>query len=109
QTLLDAYRTGTPEAMERLYSFTWHRRSWSAFRSYIQLDLGRAADDPDRDRDISLDDAHFLIAREYGFDSWRALQEYVGALPAITGAMAAKPVALLTTDDKGTAHAKERT
>jgi hypothetical protein len=25
--LLDAYRTGTAEAMERVYRYTWHRRS----------------------------------------------------------------------------------
>ena len=26
--LLEAYRTGTPEAMERHYRYTWHRRPW---------------------------------------------------------------------------------
>src|SRR5688572_16631336 len=26
--LLDAYRTGTPEAMERLYRYARHRRAW---------------------------------------------------------------------------------
>jgi hypothetical protein len=30
--LLDAYRTGTPAAMERHYSYTWHRRAWRAMR-----------------------------------------------------------------------------
>src|SRR5215218_8025067 len=37
QALLDAYRTGTPEAMERHYSHTWHRRAWPAMRTYVQL------------------------------------------------------------------------
>ena len=41
QALLDAYRTGTPEAMERHYSYTWHRRAWPAMRTYVQLDLGK--------------------------------------------------------------------
>ena len=39
--LLEAYRTGTPEAMERHYGFTWHRRAWHAMRTYVQLDLGK--------------------------------------------------------------------
>src|SRR5262245_12635079 len=39
--LLDAYRTGTPEAMERHYVHTWHRRAWPAMRTYVQLDLGK--------------------------------------------------------------------
>ena len=30
--LLDAYRTGTPEAMERHYGYTWHRRAWSGMQ-----------------------------------------------------------------------------
>ena len=41
QALLDAYRTGTPDAMERHYSYTWHRRAWPAMRTYVQLDLGK--------------------------------------------------------------------
>ena len=41
EALLDAYRTGTPEAMERHYSYTWHRRAWPAMRTYVQLDLGK--------------------------------------------------------------------
>src|SRR5207249_7470715 len=39
--LLEAYRTGTPEAMERHYRYTWHRRLWQAMRTYVQLDLGK--------------------------------------------------------------------
>jgi ankyrin repeat protein len=66
QALLDAYHLGTPQALERHYAFTWHRRAWSGLRSYVQLDFGRHADDPDRDRDITIDDARWLIAREMG-------------------------------------------
>ena len=29
ESLLDAYRTGTTASMERVWEFTWHRRSWS--------------------------------------------------------------------------------
>jgi hypothetical protein len=38
EALLEAYRTGTPEAMERHYRYTWHRRRWQAMRTYVQLD-----------------------------------------------------------------------
>ena len=31
--LLQAYRTGTPAAMERHWSLTWHRRNWQGMRS----------------------------------------------------------------------------
>ena len=70
--LLDAYRTGTPEALERHYSHTWHRRAWRGLRSYVQGDLGKRGPDPD-EIDITLDDARFLIAREHGFASWEDL------------------------------------
>ena len=35
--LLEAYRTGTPEAMERHYRLTWHRRTWPAMRTYVRV------------------------------------------------------------------------
>jgi hypothetical protein len=69
QALLDAYRTGTPEALERHYSFTWHRRAWRGLRSYVQGDLGKRGPHPD-EIDITLGDARFLVAREHGFESW---------------------------------------
>ena len=72
QALLDAYRTGTPEALERHYSYTWHRRAWRGLRSYVQGDLGKRGTNPD-EIDITLDDARFLIAREHGFASWDEL------------------------------------
>ena len=72
QALLDAYRTGTPQALERHYSYTWHRRAWRGLRSYVQGDLGKRGPDPD-EIDITLDDARFLIAREHGFANWDEL------------------------------------
>ena len=71
--LLQAYRTGTPDAMERHWSLTWHRRSWQAMRTYVQLDLGREAGSPTLEEDITLDDARYLVAREHGFENWDAL------------------------------------
>jgi hypothetical protein len=94
--LLDAYRTGTPEAMERLYRHTWHRRPWQGMRRYVQLDLGKrpsAADAPDDDVEITLDDARYLVAIEHGFRSWDALLEF--ARRSAGRRVAAKPVKLL--------------
>ena len=71
--LLEAYRTGTPEAMERHYRYTWHRRAWPAMRTYVQLDLGKRPTGPDDDVEITLDDARYLVAIEHGFASWDAL------------------------------------
>jgi hypothetical protein len=74
--LLEAYRTGTPEAMERHYNYTWHRRAWRAMRTYVQLDLGKRPAHPDDDVEITLDDARHLIAREHGFANWRELEAF---------------------------------
>ncbi len=71
--LLQAYHTGTPAAMERHWSLTWHRRAWQGMRTYVQLDLGRQAGSPTLEDDITLDDARYLVAREHGFESWDAL------------------------------------
>ena len=57
EALLEAYRTGTPEAMERHWNLTWHHRNWKAMRTYTLLDLGRPASGSDVDADISIDDA----------------------------------------------------
>jgi hypothetical protein len=95
EALLDAYRTGTPEAMERHYRYTWHRRAWLGMRRYVQLDLGkrpRAADAPDDDVEITLDDARYLVAMEHGFRSWDALLEF--ARRSAGRRVAAKPVKL---------------
>jgi len=99
--LLDAYRTGTPAAMERHWNLTWHRRNWESMRTYVQLDLGRRPEAGQQDNDISLADARTFVAREHGFHSWQALTEYVTALPSKQSAIAAKPVTLLSLDEKG--------
>jgi Leucine-rich repeat (LRR) protein len=72
QALLDAYRTGAPDALERHYSFTWHRRAWPALRRYVQGDLGKRGPNPD-EIDITLDDARYLVAIEHGFENWNEL------------------------------------
>src|SRR5688572_28802402 len=96
--LLEAYRTGPPEAMERHYKYTWHRRAWHAMRTYVQLDLGKRPADRGGDLEITLDDARHLVAREHGFANW-------GELLAFTGSgkpgprMAAKPVRLVSRED----------
>ena len=72
QALLDAYRTGTPEALEHHYSFTWHRRAWPGLRRYVQGDLGKRGPNPD-EIDITLDEARYLIATEHGFENWGEL------------------------------------
>jgi hypothetical protein len=79
--LLDAYCTGTPEAMERHYRHTWHRRQWQGMRTYVQFDLGKRPDKPDGDVEITLDDARHLIAIEHGFESWSALSAFVSTMP----------------------------
>jgi hypothetical protein len=78
--LLEAYRTGTPEAMERHYNYTWHRRAWRAMRTYVQLDLGKRPAHPDDDVEITLDDARHLIALEHGFANWRELEAFTKSL-----------------------------
>lgn len=78
--LLEAYRTGTAEAMARHWALTWHRRSWSGMRAYVQLDLGRQAGTPGLDDDITLDDARWLVAREHGFERWDLLVASAGSV-----------------------------
>ena len=97
--LLDAYRTGTPEAMERHYRYTWHRRAWQAMRTYVQLDLGKRPTGPDDDVEITLDDARYLVAREHGFANWeRSDRRSSQALRPAGRALAAKPVRLVIAD-----------
>jgi hypothetical protein len=98
EALLDAYRTGTPEAMARHYAYTWHRRVWSAMRTYVHLDLGKRPADDGADVDITIDDARKLVALEYGFRDWDALRSFALGLSDATS-LAAKPVALTTADD----------
>jgi hypothetical protein len=93
--LLDAYRMGTPDAMERHYAYTWHHRAWQAMRTYVQLDLGKH---PGEDVDITIDDARKLVALEYGFPDWEALRAFALSLATDISTMAAKPVGVTTGD-----------
>lgn len=95
EALLEAYRTGTTEAMERHYRYTWHRRSWQAMRSYVQLDLNKRPPGPDVD--ITLEDARHLVAIEHGFESWQALKAFTGR-PTAGARTAVKPVGLVRPD-----------
>ena len=93
EALFDAYRSGTPEAMERHYRYTWHRRQWRAMRTYVQLDLGKRPSGPDNDVAITLDEARYLIAIEHGFENWDALKTFASSAMA-NPRVAAKPVRL---------------
>lgn len=93
EALLDAYRTGTPEALERHYRHTWHRRAWEGLRTYVQLDLGKRPTGPDDDVEITLDDARYLVAVGHGFGSWEALKTFVSSGQA-GPRVAARPVRL---------------
>ena len=92
--LLEAYRTGTPEAMERHYGFTWHRRAWPAMRTYVQLDLGKRPVNPGDDVDITLDDARHLVALEHGFANWRELEAFTKSAK-VGPRVVAKPMRLV--------------
>jgi hypothetical protein len=96
--LLEAYRKGTPAALERHWALTWHRRNHQAMRTYVHLDLGRQAGAPDQNDDITLDDARSLVAREHGFEGWDALVKYYASLPVQSSVITTKPIRLLTAD-----------
>lgn len=100
EALLEAYRTGTPEAMERHWRLTWHRRNWSAMRTYTLLDLGRSASGSDADADISLADAQHLVAREHGFKNWEELKDFSWRA-AGKETLAAAPVIFFDADERG--------
>ena len=100
EALLDAYRLGTPEAMGRHYRYTWHRRAWQGMRRYVQLDLGKRPASPEDDVEISLDDARFLVATEYGFQNWQSLQEFAES-ERVPSRAAAKPVRLVNAVTSG--------
>jgi hypothetical protein len=94
--LFDAYRLGTPDAMQRYWKLTWHQRSWSAMRTYVHIDLGKA---PGDSTEITLDDARWLVAREHDFTDWDALRQSVerSAQPA---QLLAKPMGVLSSESK---------
>ena len=96
EALLEAYRTGTPAAMERHWALTWHRRNCQAMRTYVQLDLGRQAGAVNQNDDITLDDARFLVAREHGFERWDALVKFYTSMPVQSSLTTTKPIRLLS-------------
>ena len=101
--LLEAYRTGAPEAMERHYSYTWHRRAWAAMRTYVQLDLGKRPPRPGEDVEITIDDAKYLVAVEHGFASWNDLCRFTDtSAPAALDT--AKAVAVTRCGEPGETH-----
>lgn len=97
EALLAAYRTGTPEDMERHYRYTWHRRAWQGMRTYVQLDLGKRPSGSDDEVDITLDEARHLIAIEHGFENWDALAAFVSTMPGRVP-VTAKPVQVRSLD-----------
>ena len=92
--LLDAYRTGTPDAMERHYSYTWHRRAWRAMRTYVQLDLGKRPASPNDDVEITRDEARHLVALEHGFATWTELEAFTRS-PVAARRVTPKPMRLV--------------
>ena len=98
EALLEAYRTGTPAAMERHWALTWHRRNHQAMRTYVQLDLGRQAGAVNQNDDITLDDARFLVAREHGFERWDALVKFYASVPVQSSLITTKPIRLLAAE-----------
>jgi hypothetical protein len=98
--LLDAYRTGTEEAMARHWADTWHRRSWQAMRTYVQLDLGKRPAVEGGDVELTLDDARLWIARDAGFENWNVLTGHAASLPA-GRALLEKAVRLVVVDNDG--------
>jgi hypothetical protein len=98
RALLEAYRTGTEEAMARHYRYTWHRRPWQAMRTYVQLDLGKRPSRPGGDVEITIDDARDLIAIEHGFADWNALEAFTEAAKA-GPRVASKPVRLVNPEN----------
>jgi ankyrin repeat protein len=109
EVLLDAYRTGTPAAMERLYKYTWHRRTWPAMRTYLQLDLGKRPTTDGGDVDITIDDARFMVARGLGFESWVALAEYLASQKKTVGSIAVRPVTPYFPDEPKTRRHRRST
>lgn len=115
--LLDAYRLGTPEAMEQHWADTWHRREWHVMRRYVQLDLGKRAESVEGRRatgddaiDITIDDARWLIAREQGFEDWSALIAHATDLVFVEGKTAPRGVHLVvrSANDQGESGASTR-
>jgi hypothetical protein len=97
--LLDAYRKGTPEAMERHWRDTWHRRTWETMRRYVQLDLGKRAQVEGGDVELTLDDARTWVARDHGFESWAELAAQLESVPATKGPIASALLRVYVADE----------
>lgn len=76
--LVTAYRTGEPTAMQTVWDYFGHMRTWDAMRSYVRLDLGIFSDE----HELTLTEAKSLVARAQGFETWDALAEYAATATA---------------------------
>jgi hypothetical protein len=108
QALVTAYQSGEPGAMEIVWDYFDHRRSWDAMRRYVRLDLGRREETAGADDQISSADAQLLVARAQGMESWEALATFVASIPPGTTSVATKPVTLLSLGADGAHHAVGR-
>jgi hypothetical protein len=95
--LLEAYQLGTPEAMERYYRLTWHRRAWRAMRDYVELELGKRPSAPGEEVHLTTHDARLLVAKAHGFSDWGALEAFVRATPSGV-ATTMRPVRIVSAD-----------
>lgn len=108
--LVRAYATGDAASMEIVWDFFGHRRSLSAMRTYVRLDLGKTERPADPDHDtITLDETRFLVARMQGFVSWDALVLFAIAAAERPEENALKPVAMFEIDGDGTRTRDRRT
>lgn len=99
--LLEAFRTGSPRAMESVWTHAGHRRTWPVMREYVLLDLGKGQNSANPATDISLADAQLLVARGHGFEGWPALVDCLTAVQGKNAVLAAKPVKIFAPDASG--------
>ena len=78
--LIEAYRSGDPDAMLRIRDRTQHMLTWDELRASVQRQLGKLSGSENRSADISLPDAQLLVAHGYGFESWPKLEEHIDGL-----------------------------
>jgi hypothetical protein len=80
--LVTAFRTPDDQALEIVWDFFGHRRTWDAMRRYVRLDLGRREEPESGEADvITLDEARYLVARSQGFETWAALEAFAASVP----------------------------
>jgi Leucine-rich repeat (LRR) protein len=81
--LVTAYRTPDPEAMDIVWHYFGHRRTWPVMRRYVRLDLGKTEQPQNSEEDtMTLAEAQYLVARAQGFASWEALTAYAISIPS---------------------------